>query len=151
MSPLVRILLLEDAAAADWRLGFSSVTELGLRDRTMVVNDAAQALHYLRAEGTFQNRPLGLPAVVAVGPSLSAMAALAFLSEVRSDPRLRRLPLVLIFAAPDADTIRVAYEHGANGLIRDRDDVTARAECCTALALYWGAANHPPPGCVPPP
>ena len=147
MSVLTRILLIEEAAA-EWRLALSSLTETGLMAHTTVVKDQGEALDFLRADGPFRRRPAGLPAVVVVGPSLKWSAGLALLKTVRTDAALRRLPVVIIAAEPDAQMVQSAYEHGANSLVRRHDDPQLHAEQCASLALFWGWANEPPPGCL---
>ena len=50
---------------------------------------------------------------------------MALLQDIRSDATLRRVPVVMIAAAPDAETVRSAYEQGVNSLVcnsRRRED-----------------------------
>jgi CheY-like chemotaxis protein len=142
-----RILLVEDTPA-ERRLALSGLAENGLMEQTTVVKDKGEALDFLQARGPFRRRPSGLPAVVVLGPNLKAIAALSLLKEIRADPALRRVPVVIIAVAPDAQMVRSAYEHGVNGLVRSHQDVKVRAGRYAALGLFWGWANEPPPGCV---
>jgi two-component system, response regulator len=150
MSVLTRILLIEDTQS-EWRLALSNLTETGLMPHTTVVKDQGEALDFLHARGPFRRRPSGLPAVVVLGPSITWSAGLSLLKNVRNDLTLRRLPVVIIAAEPDAQMVQTAYEHGANSLVRRHDDVKVHAEQCATLALFWGWANEPPPGCLPQP
>jgi CheY-like chemotaxis protein len=113
---------------------------------TLVVKDKEAALDFLHARGSFQRRAAGLPAVVVLGSSLHRLAAFALLKEIRADTKLRRLPVVMVAAAPDADMVKNAYEHGVNSLVRRPVDINLRTERYATLALFWAWANEPPPG-----
>jgi len=147
MSVLTRILLIEETPA-EWRLALSGLTETGLMASTTVVKDQSEALDFLRGGGVFRRRAAGLPAVMVVGPSVKWSAGLALLKTVRSDAALRRLPVVIIVTEPDAQMVQSAYEHGVNSLVRRHDDAQLHAQQCASLALFWGWANEPPPGCL---
>jgi len=147
MSALSRILLVEDAPE-EWRLALSSLSDTGLMSETTVVKDQGEALDFLHARGPFGRRPSGLPAVIVLGPSIKWFAALSLLRQVRADAALRRIPVVIIAAAPDTQMIQSAYEHGVNSVVRSHEDAKLHAERYAALALFWGWANEPPPGCL---
>jgi two-component system response regulator len=147
MSAFARILLVEDTPA-EWRLALSGLSETGLMGQTTVVKDQDEALDFLQARGAFRRRPSGLPAVVVLGPSVKWPAALLLLKRVRADPALRRIPVVIVAASPDADMLQSAYDHGVNSLVRSGEDVDTHAQRYAALGLFWGWANEPPPGCL---
>src|SRR5580765_2483062 len=107
MSAFSRILLVEDTPA-EWALAVSGLSEIGLIGQTTVVKDQDEALDFLHARGPFRRRPSGLPAVVVLGPSVKWPAALSLLKRVRADPALRRMPIVIVAASPDAEMVRSA-------------------------------------------
>jgi len=150
MSTLSRILLVEDTPA-EWELALSSLAQNGMREETTVVKDQEEALDFLHARGSFRRRHAGLPAVVVLGPNLRKTLAWSLLEHIRADATLRRLPVVMIADEPDAETVRVAYERGVNSLVRRHEDRSIHGERYAALALFWGWANEPPPGCLVPP
>jgi two-component system response regulator len=147
MSALSRILLVDDTPS-EWHLALSSLAENRLRDQATVVKDKGEALDFLHARGPFRRRPSGLPAVVVLGPNLKGATALSLLKDIRTDATLRRVPVVMVAIAPDAEMVRSAYEHGVNSLVRSHEDVKVHAERYAALALFWAWANEPPPGCL---
>jgi CheY-like chemotaxis protein len=150
MSTLPRILLVEDTPLES-ELARSSLARSGLLEHMTLVKDQDEALDFLYARGPFQRRPSGLPAVVVLGPNLRQPAAFSLLTHIRTDATLRRLPVVMIAAEPDGQTVRTAYEQGANSLIRRHENADINAERYEALASFWARANHPPPGCLRPP
>lgn len=150
MSDASRILFVDDAPA-EWQLAFSTLADNGLLNQATAVKDRDEALDFLHARGNFRRKPTGLPAVVIIGPNINGSNALSVLSYIRTDATLRRVPVVIIAAAPDAELVRSAYMHGANSVVRRDDDVKVHAERFAALARFWAWANEPPPGCLPPP
>lgn len=152
MSLITRILLVDDTAA-EWRLALSSLFQSGFMDQATVVRDKDEALDFLHARGSFRRRPApsGLPAVVVIGPNVKGATALALLKDIRTHATLRRVPVVIIAAAPDPKLVRDAYEAGANSVVSSHEDAKVHAERYAALALYWASANEPPPGCLPQP
>ena len=145
---LTRILLVDDTPA-EWQLALTSIADDATKGQTAVVKDKDEALDFLHARGAFRRRASGMPAVVVVGPSMRPPAAFALLKDIRNDVALRRLPVVMVATAPDARTVRSAYEHGVNSLVCSEDDVKIRGEHYAALARFWASTNEPPPGRTP--
>ena len=135
-----------DDTPAEWQLALSTIAKDALSDQTTVVKDRDEALDFLHARGAFRRRAAGLPAVVVLGPNVRQATALSLVKDIRADGALRRLPVVIIAVAPDAQMVRSAYEQGVNSLIRSHDDANVRAERYAALVLFWAWANEPPPG-----
>jgi len=150
MSALSRILLVEDTSA-EWQLALTSFAKNGLMDQTTVVKDKDEALDFLHARGSFRRRSAGLPAVVVIGPNVQRAPGISLLKDIRSDLTLRRLPVVMMAAPPNEEMASAAYAQGANSVVFAHDDLRIHGERYAALALFWGWANEPPPGCVPQP
>ena len=145
-----RILLVDDSPA-EWHVALSTLARNGLMDQATVVKDKGEALDFLHARGNFRRRAEGLPAVVVLGPTMHAPVALSVLTHIRSDIKLRHVPVVIITDSQDADLVRSAYAKGVNSLVRRDQDASAHAERYASLALFWAWANEPPPGCLPQP
>jgi CheY-like chemotaxis protein len=150
MSALSRILLVEDTPA-EWQLALSSFAENGLMDQATVVKDKDEALDFLHARGSFRRRSAGLPAVVVIGPHIQRLPGISLLKDIRADAALRRVPVVVMASAPHEEMTSAAYAQGANSVVPADGDLKVHAEHYAALALFWGWANEPPPGCVPQP
>ena len=150
MSALSRILLIENTPAES-RLALAGLSETGFVAQTTVVKDQQEALDFLHERGPFRRRLSGLPAVIVLGPSIEWPAALSLLKQVRSDPPLRRIPVVIVAAYADAEMVQSAYDLGVNSLVRREENIESHAQRYAALGLFWGWANEPPPGCLPQP
>jgi len=77
------------------------------------------------------------PDLILTDLDLPNMSGLDFLTAVKSDPALRRIPvLVLSGSASEAD-ITAAYDRQAGGYFAKPVDPAAYAEMLEAIAIYW--------------
>src|SRR5712691_4232522 len=95
MSDLKRILMAEDNAK-DVELALEALEENHLANEVVVVRDGEQALNYLRREGPFKNRPDGNPAIVLLDLKMPKVDGLEVLREIKSDERLKTIPVVMV-------------------------------------------------------
>jgi len=145
MIPLARILLVEDDPA-DVRLVLAAFRDIGLASEIFVVTDGVQALDYLHRRGTFRDRPPGDPSVVLLDIKLPRVDGLQVLTQMRADPALRLIPVVVLTSSSQEDDLRRAYELGVNGYVVKTVDPEAYEARLRAIGQYWVAANEPPPG-----
>jgi hypothetical protein len=147
MSALPRILLVEENRQ-EWGVALAALSENEQMNQTVVVKDKAEALDFLHSRGAFRQRPVGLPAVVVLGPSLSWHKALSLLSYIRHKESLLRVPVVLVQMCKSSEMVRDAYAHGANSVVRWHGDGRLDSPRYAAIGLFWAGTNEPPPGCI---
>lgn len=148
--PLARILLVEDDPN-DVVLLLASFREMGLGEQVVVVNDGAQALDYLHARRAYRNRPPGYPAVVLLDVKLPLVDGFEVLRQIKSDPVLKSLPVVVLTSSSQPRDLQRAYELGANGYVVKTIDFESGNAALHAIAQYWAVANEPPFGSLPRP
>jgi CheY-like chemotaxis protein len=148
MKAVTRILLVEDDPA-DARLTLDVLAELALDNQTLTLSDGTQALDCLCRRGTYQNRPGGQPAVVLLDVKMPGLNGLEVLAQIRSDPGLRFIPVVMLTASRQERDVRRAYELGANGYLVKSIDPEACAASLRACGEFFGRSNEPPPDSLP--
>jgi chemotaxis family two-component system response regulator Rcp1 len=105
-----------------------------------VASDGDVALMQLRSR-----RPSQLPALVLLDLNLPRMGGHEVLAEIRSDPMLRRLPIVIVSSSKhDADISR-AYDGGANAYVNKPTSFTGYLDLSQALQRFWAQHVVPPP------
>ena len=116
-----------------------------------VVHDGVAALEHLRrlASGAPSGPPL--PAVVLLDLKLPRMDGLETLQQLRADPRLRRLPVVILTSSKEEQDIVKSYDLGANSYVRKPVDFEQFSAAIRQLGLYWLVLNEPPPAGRPDP
>ena len=92
---LRRILLAEDDPN-DVELTLIALRERHLANEVDVVNNGAQALDYLFRRGEYAQRSAEHPAVVLLDIKMPKIDGLEVLRQIRSDPAVRHLPVVIL-------------------------------------------------------
>ena len=150
MKSLARILLVEDDPA-DSKLALDALAELKLDSETLALSDGSQALDCLHRRAGYRDMPSGQPAVVLLDVKMPGLDGLEVLAQIRGDPVLRFLPVVMLTASKEEMDVRRAYELGANGYLVKSIDPDACAASLRAFGEFFALSNEPPPGSLPPP
>jgi len=138
------ILLVEDNDD-DVQLTKRALVQNRIGNELTVVHDGVAALEHLRrlASGAGTGPPL--PAVVLLDLKLPRLDGLETLQQLRADPRLRRLPVVILTSSKEEQDIVKSYDLGANSYIRKPVDFEQFSAAIRQLGLYWLVLNEPPP------
>jgi two-component system response regulator len=111
-----------------------------------VVRDGAEALDYLFCRGAWSERDPGqVPQVVLLDLKLPKVGGLEVLKAIRTDEKLRLLPVVILTSSTEEQDIVKSYGLGANSYIRKPVDFDQFSEAVRTLGLYWLVLNQAPP------
>ena len=139
------ILLVEDNAD-DEALTLRALNKNRVANRVIVVRDGAEALDFLFCRGTYTDRdPLDLPQVILLDLKLPKVDGLEVLRQVRSDPRTKTLPVVILTSSKEEQDLVAAYSSGANSYVRKPVDFNQFADSIKQLGMYWLILNEVPP------
>jgi two-component system, response regulator len=83
----------------------------------IVAGDGVEALDCLRCRGVFQLRGSGNPVAVLLDLRMPKLDGFEVLRQIRSDPELKYIPVVMFTSSDDAEDIRRSYELGANAYL----------------------------------
>jgi CheY-like chemotaxis protein len=147
MSPLKRILLAEDSAN-DIELTLSALEEYNLANEVVVVRDGVEALDYLFQRGKFANHSNGTPAVILLDLKMPRMDGLEALRQLRSEPRFKHVPVVMITSSREEQDLIRSYELGVNAYVVKPVDFQKFVECIKQIGFFWALINEPPPGTI---
>jgi CheY-like chemotaxis protein len=121
-----------------------ALRKVNLANQVEVVRDGQQALDYLFGEGEFAERAgSDPPAVMLLDINLPRVGGLDVLSRVRSDPRTRLLPVVMLTSSDEERDRMRSYEGGCNSFVRKPLDFAEFAQTVARLGIYWVATNEP--------
>jgi len=130
----VEILLVEDSPD-DVDLTLEAFKESSSESRLHVVEDGAQALAFLRHEGAYATSPR--PDLILLDLNLPKKTGHEVLKEIKADPALRRIPvIVLTTSASDAD-VALSYELAANCYITKPVDLDAFFAVVSVVDHFW--------------
>lgn len=147
MADLKPILLVEDSAN-DVELTLAALAENHLANEVVVVRDGAEALDYLKQRGMFRLRAKGNPAVVLLDLKLPKVDGLEVLREIKNDPDLRAVPVVMLTSSREEQDLTRSYNLGVNAYVVKPVEFGQFAESIKELGLFWAVINEPPPGSI---
>lgn len=138
----VEILLVEDNPD-DVDLTIEAFKESGSRSHLHVVEDGVEALAFLRRRGAHRQAPR--PALILLDLNLPRKSGHEVLREIKTDPDLRRIPVVVLTtSAADTDVAR-SYQLAANCYITKPLDLDAFLSVVRLVDRFWlDIATLPP-------
>jgi CheY-like chemotaxis protein len=143
-----RILLVEDSTN-DVELILTSLSDNHLANEVVVVRDGEEALNYLYRRGIFKMRMEGNPVVILLDLKLPRVNGIEVLSQIRSEPNFRLVPVVVLTSSREEPDLLNCYELGANAYVVKPIDFHEFVDVIKQVGLFWAVVNQPPPGSLP--
>jgi len=128
----LHILLVEDSAA-DVRLTREALDESGHPYTLTVAADGVRAIEYLRAV----RHPNDRPHIILLDWNLPRMDGQEVLREIKADPELRMIPVVVLTTSRAQDDIARAYALQANCFISKPVDVLQFFRVINEVENFW--------------
>lgn len=122
-----------------------ALQRVGVITPIQIARDGEEAISYLSGQEPYQDRETyPLPVLLLLDLSLPRMSGVAFLSWLRQQPVLKRLPVVVVTQpGPIADLNR-AYELGCNSYLIKPSSFNALLVMMQGVVQYWLSLNHAP-------
>jgi two-component system response regulator len=130
------ILLVEDTED-DIELTRRALKKNRLTNPLVVARDGQEALDYLFGDED-------LPAIILLDLQLPKVGGLEVLRRLKSDPRTRVIPIIILTSSREERDVVDGYTNGANSYIRKPVDFDQFTEAVRQLGLYWLILNEPP-------
>ena len=141
----VEILLVEDDPT-DVELTLHALREENIANHIQVVRDGEEALDFIFCRGSFTGRSFeSPPRVILLDLKLPKVDGMEVLREVKSDPRTKAIPVVILTASREEKDVVNGYHLGVNGYIQKPVDFDKFREMVKRLGLFWLVVNEPPP------
>jgi CheY-like chemotaxis protein len=147
MTILGRILIVEDDPN-DVELTLTALADYNLANEVVVTRDGQQALDYLYCRGEFDTRSTGNPAVMLLDLKLPKVGGLEVLQQIKSDERLKMIPVVVLTSSNEEKDMMRSYSLGVNAYVVKPVDFHEFVNAVKELGVFWAVINEPPPGSV---
>jgi CheY-like chemotaxis protein len=147
MNSLGRILMVEDDPK-DVELTLTALEEYKLANEVVVTRDGEEALDYLYCRGNFTTRTHENPAVLLLDLKLPKVDGLEVLQQVKSDVKLRMIPVVVLTSSHEERDMVASYKLGVNAYVVKPVDFHEFVNAIKELGIFWAVINEPPPGSV---
>ena len=142
---LKRILLAEDNAN-DLELTLAALQQNHLANEIVSVRDGAEALDYLYKRGPFADRPGGAPALVLLDLKMPKVDGLEVLKQIKSDPHLNFVPVVMLTSSREESDLIRSYELGVNAYVVKPVDFSEFMDAVRQIGAFWAVVNEVPAG-----
>lgn len=128
------ILLVEDNRG-DVILAKKAFEKAKISNHITVASDGMQALAVLRREGEYANATM--PDIILLDLNLPKKNGNAVLEEIKSDPALKRIPVVILTSSRAALDVNQSYGCHANSYIIKPVDLEKFSEIVATFEKFW--------------
>ncbi len=133
-SHLIEILLVEDNPG-DVRLTMEALKQGKMANRMNVVHDGEEAMAYLRREGAFADKPR--PELILLDLNLPKKSGHEVLAEIKEDPKLRLIPVIILSSSDAERDVLKTYEHHANCYISKPVEFEQFVNVVKQIESFW--------------
>ncbi|HVK07621.1 MAG TPA: response regulator [Gemmataceae bacterium] len=130
----IEILLVEDSPD-DADLTMDALRDGRVRNRITHVEDGMQAMAFLRREGRYVDAPR--PDLILLDLNLPRKSGREVLAEVKQDPDLRRIPVVIMTSSDDEKDILAAYNLYVNCYVTKPVDLDQFIGVVKSIEHFW--------------
>ena len=141
-----KIILLVEDNPDDEELTRRALKDANIANELIVVGSGIEALDYLFGTGAYADRDLSrLPQLILLDLKLPYLSGLQVLERLRTDPRTKLIPVVILTSSTEEEDVLASYQLGANSYVRKPVDFDEFTEAIRHVGLYWLLINEPPP------
>jgi two-component system, chemotaxis family, response regulator Rcp1 len=138
----IEILLVEDNPG-DVRLTMEALRGGRVRNNIHVVEDGVQAIDFLRRQGNYGDVPR--PDLILLDLNLPKKDGREVLAEVKQDPALKRIPVVILTSSAAEQDILQAYDLAANCYITKPVELDQFLRVLKSIEDFWLVIVKLPP------
>jgi two-component system response regulator len=144
MSDPVEILIVEDNPQ-DLEMTQRALRRANLANRIEVARDGVEALDFIFCEGAHASRRIeDTPKVVLLDIKLPKVDGIEVLRKIKSDPRTRAIPVIILTSSMEQKDIVESYRLGVNSYIVKPVHFESFVAAIQQLGMYWVLLNQPP-------
>ena len=130
----IEILLVEDNPG-DADLAKEALSESKLNNHLYVVDDGEKAIDFLHKTGEYQNMPR--PDLIILDLNLPKKNGKEVLEEIKTDDRLKRIPVVILTTSRAEEDILKTYNLHANCYITKPIDLDQFLHVVQSIKNFW--------------
>jgi two-component system, chemotaxis family, response regulator Rcp1 len=130
----IEILLVEDSPS-DVDLTKEALGEAKVLNHLHVVGDGVAALSFLRREGPYASAPA--PDLILLDLNLPKKDGREVLAEIKADPALRRIPVVILTTSQADEDILQSYDLHANCYVTKPVDLDQFVKVVRSIEDFW--------------
>jgi CheY-like chemotaxis protein len=122
----------------DCMLAREALTESRLANELYVVRDGEELMDYLYQRGQYANsKSAPRPGLILLDLNMPKKDGREALREIKADPRLRHIPIVVLTTSKAEEDIYRSYDLGANSFITKPVTFASLVEVMRTIGKYW--------------
>ena len=137
MNSLKPIWLVEDNVD-DIELTLAALEGIHLANPVIVMRDGSEVIDRLQAD----HEVAALPAVILLDIKMPKVSGIEVLREIKGDPYLRRLPVVMLTSSRQGPDVAECYMLGANAYVVKPVESAAFFEAVKTVGRFWAIVNE---------
>lgn len=123
-----------------------ALEENGLVSGIHFVGDGEELLEYLRRQGRYAgSKDISCPVLILLDLNMPRMDGREALAEIKNDPRLRHIPIIVLTTSATDEDISRSYALGANSFIVKPVTFEALVQVMHCVIHYWLTTVKLPP------
>jgi chemotaxis family two-component system response regulator Rcp1 len=141
LKPIVMLLVEDNPGDVD--LAREALSGSKIHNDLMVVDDGMKAMEFLRREGPYADAPR--PDLILLDLNLPRKDGREVLAEIKGDPDLKRIPVVILTMSKDEEDVLTSYNLHANCFITKPIDLTQFMKVVKSIEDFWLTIVKLPP------
>jgi CheY-like chemotaxis protein len=130
----IRILLVEDNPG-DARLAREALRDSAISSDLTVLEDGFEVMAYLQRKGAYSGAPR--PHLILLDLNLPGIRGTELLQEIKADPILRRIPVIVLTTSTAQQDIDASYDLYANCYVIKPLDIMTFAQVLRQIENFW--------------
>lgn len=140
----IDILLIDDTEE-DIELALRALRKAGVTNDIQTARDGAEAVSFLFGSDAYECcGGRNCPRLILLDLKLPKIDGLELIQRIKSDPRTRAIPIVVLTSSKEQRDIVESYNLGVNSYIVKPVDFEQFAHVVEKLGMYWLLINHSP-------
>ena len=142
-------ILMADDDADDRMLAEDAMKESRLGNSFRCVEDGQELMDYLMRRGKYATQDAPRPGLILLDLNMPKKDGRQALQEIKSDPDLRRIPVVILTTSKTEEDVLRSYDLGANSFISKPVTFDGLVDIVRSLGNYWFKIVELPMGAHP--
>lgn len=132
------VILMAEDDEDDQLLAKEALEESMLANELRIVSDGVELMDYLYHRGKYSDPASApRPGLILLDLNMPRMSGREALKQIKSDPKLRSIPVVILTTSQAVEDILRAYDDGANSYIRKPVTFEGLVDVMKTLRKYW--------------
>jgi two-component system response regulator len=139
-----RPIVVLDDSGSECQIARAALAGARIRNPVVDLESGRELLDWLACQGRYAEREPILPVAIILDLRLPVLDGLQALRQIRSDPDLHEVPVIMLTGAMSRQDIRASFACGAHSYVVKAIHLAQFAVDIARLGRYWSTVNQPP-------